>query len=1007
MSNENIFRFLAFRPAALKSKQESELKEVPLYNDNAQSSRLIEIITSAQSAGKSSEDIKKLVKGFKKPETYIGNLSDIPLSLEDFDNWCHGNLKLKVSNFSFDDTIKRLFDKTSKELVESASFKQSLKILADTILIDTLTKESDSNSNADRNVDEFVFRFKLLHLIQRTADGTPNAPENETLGEYLQKMTVKIPTRIKVKKEMPPLPKVDTPTPPNNNNALKEQLKDLRDAHRELSRIAKDSNFRLIPNAPKPPQPTEKLEANVGLNTSLLGLVANSTLKFNFESQNNTPLFFDLASSALMTPKGSAKFVLSKKTIEGLEGSTKNVLKTLKLDPAKTSPIKATAIIEKEMTFLGMQLGNTLQQKEIVTFAGGYFDKRKFIDSVSQSKVTILWDVLSRCRFEAGIGDLLIVKQKLIAYELADFAHVENVLAGESREREHRRLNLREEITVFETETEKEKERSLQSTERNEMQSEAEKTVKQQLNLDAGLQVSGSYGPTVSFTASLNAGFSTQSEESQRKATAYSREVTEKTSERLRERVREERRRRTVEEIEEINKHSINNANPANGHIRGVYRWLNKVYDAQVYNYGQRMMYEFVIPEPAAYFLYTMVDNPPKETTLIMPEPPLYGSSPLMPTNLGRDNYQEYVSLYHVANAPAPPSEFTVISFFDKQDGKEPNNFGRSSKLAIPDGYEAYAAMVSSYKTFIKGKEKGLKIMVGGVDIEKDDYWGSEYFDLNETYRGEIAISVGCFQLTSFVVSVDVFCGITDEAFTKWQHKMYDAIVQAYHIQKSEYDEKIRAAEIQKGIQILGQNPLENRRTEREELKKWVIMMLNNSPYLSMNGFDIFSDEPFLNVERSCQQGSFIRFFENAFEWNNMTYVFYPYFWGRKAKWSNALYLKDPDPDFAAFLKAGAARVQVPVRPGFEKAIAHFCQFGEIWEGNDIPLRGDNLYVPIINEITENLGKIEGGVPYPEGSKSWEVIVPTSLVVVQDLSEIPGIKDTLTDKNIDILNQEN
>jgi len=420
-------------------------------------------------------------------------------------------------------------------------------------------------------------------------------------------------------------------------------------------------------------------------------------------------------------------------------------------------------------------------------------------------------------------------------------------------------------------------------------------------------------------------------------------------------------------------------------------------------------MYEFTIPEPAAYFLYTMVDNPPKQTTLIKPEPPMYVSGgqkrPLKPINLRRDNYHDYISQYHLTNAPVYPSEFTVVSFFDKQDGKDPNNFGRASKLAIPDGYEAYGAMINSYKTFIKDQEKGLRIMVGGLSIERDNVWGAAYRHFNESYRGEISISVGGFQLASFVVSVDVFCSLTDEAISKWQHKMYDAIIQAYQVQKSDYDEKIAAAEIQAGIKILGRNPLENRRIEREELKKWVIMMLNNSPYIAMDAFNASYSEPVINVKRACQQGSFIRFFENAFEWNNMTYVFYPYFWGRKAKWVNALHMTDPDPDFAAFLKAGAARVQVPVRPGLEKAIAHFSQYGEIWEGNEPPLMDDDLYVPIIKEITENLGKIEGGVPYPENSEPWEVIVPTNLVVLQDMDEISGIRDTLSGELIDLENQ--
>ena len=100
--------------------------------------------------------------------------------------------------------------------------------------------------------------------------------------------------------------------------------------------------------------------------------------------------------------------------------------------------------------------------------------------------------------------------------------------------------------------------------------------------------------------------------------------------------------------------------------------------------------------------------------------------------------------------------------------------------------------------------------------------------------------------------------------------------------------------------------------------------------------------------------------------------------------------------------KAGAARVQLPVRRGFEKAIAFFCQTGIIWDGNDVPSIGDNLYLPIIAEITENLGQPVEGTPYPENSKPWEVVVPTSLVLLQDLSEVPSIRDMLNDEPVTI-----
>jgi hypothetical protein len=203
---------------------------------------------------------------------------------------------------------------------------------------------------------------------------------------------------------------------------------------------------------------------------------------------------------------------------------------------------------------------------------------------------------------------------------------------------------------------------------------------------------------------------------------------------------------------------------------------------------------------------------------------------------------------------------------------------------------------------------------------------------------------------------------------------------------------------------VQGQNPLLNRRIERDELKKLCIMMLRNDSSLDFDSYlDAEEAEPTIELDEACEHGSVIRFLENALEWNNMMYVLYPYFWGRHSRWVPALHVSDSDPDFEAFLKAGAARVQVPVRPGFEKAMAYFCQNGVPWLGGEPPVRGGDMYLPIIQEVTESLGRPGEERPYPEGAEPWEVVLPTSLVVLQNLEEVPNIRDVMTGRNIDLL----
>lgn len=112
--------------------------------------------------------------------------------------------------------------------------------------------------------------------------------------------------------------------------------------------------------------------------------------------------------------------------------------------------------------------------------------------------------------------------------------------------------------------------------------------------------------------------------------------------------------------------------------------------------------------------------------------------------------------------------------------------------------------------------------------------------------------------------------------------------------------------------------------------------------------------------------------------------------------WVDRFVKQDVDPDFLEFLRAGAARVVVPVRPGFELAVTHFIETGKIWGGEgDPPVISSPLYVSIIDEIRERTGAPEGEKPVGE---PWDARVPTALVLVRDSSDLPSWKRLADDK---------
>jgi hypothetical protein len=142
---------------------------------------------------------------------------------------------------------------------------------------------------------------------------------------------------------------------------------------------------------------------------------------------------------------------------------------------------------------------------------------------------------------------------------------------------------------------------------------------------------------------------------------------------------------------------------------------------------------------------------------------------------------------------------------------------------------------------------------------------------------------------------------------------------------------------------------------------------------------------PEVDFDLAEKQGTQIQFFEHAIEWEQMMYIFYPYFWGAKSEWDDEVLLEEQDPQFEQFRKAGAARVVVSVHPNFEEVFLHFTKTGKIWKGAYKPQVDDPLYLSIIEEIRNQQGATGGG----EVIDRWEFKVPTSLVYLREDGSLP------------------
>lgn len=624
-----------------------------------------------------------------------------------------------------------------------------------------------------------------------------------------------------------------------------------------------------------------------------------------------------------------------------------------------------------------------------------------------------------------GFGDLKVVKQTLLAYVAGEVAHIENVLKGESKERTHRKLD-RTETTIFTSEeTTKDTERDTQSTDRFELKREAETTLKEDMSIKAGLTVTGAYGPVVA-TATGDFAYSTSKQDSAKSSSNFAREVVDRAVTKVQTKTKAERTTKTLNEVEEINRHSLNNEPPSAAHVTGIYRWVDKRYRAQVYNYGVRLLLEFVIPEPAAFYRATHESTPPK----VNGKPPYpfvtdgldgFGRSgkPLTAKEITEFNYPRYAAKYGAAGVLAPPPLFTYIGL--ALAPTEGVGLGTAFSIAskdflVPGGYKlnsysvAVSCIVANFPRLIVQVRGDIWTIVDlnnpGPNFIQTKQIGDPAADNAKISSGAVAVSVPVsvvgYDIAKFALNIQGVGVRTDEAMTTWRNETFGKIQTAYQALQTAYDQKVTQAEAAAGITIEGQNPAINRIVEKNELKKLCITMLTGQhfnkfgkkPGAMTEPPDDAAHPPEVDVYEALYQGPIIQFFEQAFEWEQLTYVYYPYFWGRKKNWGKVAYLSDPDPLFQQFLTAGAARVLVPVPLAYAQSVIYLLQNGKgdlrdrVWGGGETVTINSPLYISIAEGLRNQTDDLAGAEPDPD-VQPWEFTLPTTLVWLQPDATLP------------------
>jgi hypothetical protein len=979
----DLFRFIMLRPPEKKDAADTISME-PETNLTAQ-------LRQDRASDSPRTRMRETADEFIHSDEFVSDASSLPHSRQ-FDELHSQILSLiEAPNGdgalqTLDDLVFNVFNAGASEVINATQIQEEFRRLYDSVL--ALKFGSAPVSPLDR----LLLYIRLIDLIRRIAANDPALNEKAEIAGALNR-SIALPVNL------PPLPSSD-------ELPINGQEDDSAQAERDREIAARYENLKeafrfLLTLSPKD-------FASVDLNNSHFspGNVTGAALAPEIrktapirEIQNaQTMIVADRAEAnirrlAFAQASGGSTSTLSAVAIRRLSDNARATVSELGVDFATTPLSVAVERISAEINSISPRATQAARlEASNVALVGNQFYPMTTIQGLQFGKSNPL-DRFSRPRLPTthgavkpiGVGDLLVVRQKLIGYELGEVAYIENILKGESHKREVRRTETIEESMTTEQESVKEEERDLQTTERFEMRRESENTV----SLDGRLKGNGNflspgYGGMVEFENNNDSELHGSQQLSERNASTYGKDVTSRATSKITERVRTQIIRRTTREFEEKTEHAFENKD-GDEHVVGIYQWVDKIYQAQIYNYGKRLFYDVLIPEPAEFLIQALAKRLTEGQELQKPD-----SFTLNADQIDELNYASLAQKYGAVGIEPPPPLYKTISKSFAETDSSTQIIAKKDDIPFP-GYKAigYLWIARFARPLSQTNPEVIQIILGAAEATK-----------NEGLHGEtdsISVNLLGINVSHMIAGLVIYLERTEAAYRIWKAKAHAAITLAYQKQVAEYEERLANLRAAMRIGAMGQTSGMKREFEKVELKKGCISIFTGQSYDVFNAISfseqidpatsqkVFYPQPNLAVAET--QGKYIRFFEQAFEWEQMIYQFYPYFWSRKEQWMRKGVFEDDDKQFEAFLRSGGARVLIPVRPGFENALFHFMETGEIWEGGDLPEMNSPTYVPLIEEIKASNKAPGTEVPYGD---PWKFRLPSDLVKLRKDAELPS-----------------
>ena len=494
-------------------------------------------------------------------------------------------------------------------------------------------------------------------------------------------------------------------------------------------------------------------------------------------------------------------------------------------------------------------------------------------------------------------------------------------------------------------------------TEKNDVATAVANETKHSSAFDANAQVSFSYsGNPYSVTTSAAVDYSTKTDttRSVKDSQAHSASITQLAASRSRNEHKQSFRVSSVSGAEDMAVRTLTNANPTQSMRVDYFRMMRR-WQVDLIRYGLRMTYDLVVPNPG-YALAGKVIELKSLQTEINSE----FNFDITLADLTPASWEFYSAQVGVAIDPPPVATQPLMQSAPLEKSIDQFTF-TTIVFDIPDGYQVVSGRFTA-KVHVNGGnydsghraqisllgEQDMTAATGSAQFPD----GDGIYDVGLTVgsvvglTGNVSLMFDYYNVDSggYVASLNVVP--TAAALAAWQveawNKLRDAALASFNAKRQ--IQKDRLAVIQQ--EIADFDSLTLRRMEREEIMRLVLQwlfgpsfQLSPSLYEQM-ALGKFTPDPTVQEtpypdptafgktwQSVTEYGEFIKFINNAVEWENVLFFCYPYFWDLIENWPFKKFLVHPDDDHRTFLRAGCARVVLTVRPGFETQFAQLVDY--------------------------------------------------------------------------------